>query len=133
MMTGPKTASLIWMTNRSRAWLYEKTAKEFAKSLYLLSYTEKFIDTSQIEYLLEAEILLSNYLSQINKRSERTAVIVIKDTKWKPNADEIYKILDKFPLYIAEVDLQVVEQFTESMNPQGLIEYILLALKPDRE
>lgn len=128
-----KTAFLIWMTNRSRARLYKKIAEELAASLGISSYKEKFIDTSYIEDPTLGEKLLTDSLLRCNNFLGDKVVVLIKDLKWKPQAEKIYKFLNKADVYLAEVDLRVVERFTEDMNTQGLYNHIRSLIKVHRE
>ncbi len=132
-MNESKTAVLIWMTNKSRAWLYEKTAREFAVYLGTHSYKESFIDTSWIEDFMQGEKLLTDLLLTYNTFPDESVIILIKDAKWKPKGNKIYTTLNSRRVYLAEVDIKTVERFSRDMDPQGLSNQIKIFLKRSRE
>lgn len=123
MTTDPKTALIILMTNKSRLWVFKKAGAHIAKLLGLTIGDEKFIDTSWLETSQKGKELLTEAI-EMNKQNFRS-LIIIKDEKWLPSAAQIRNMLKQNKVYVSEIDSLTSEKFTEMMDAQGLVEFII--------
>lgn len=128
-MENRNTSILLWMTNRGRAWVYERIARELAVDLGLAVTFAYFLDTSAVDSREEGAKRLLDILGSLRLTTGAT-LILIKDAKWQPGCPAIAGTFAHNRVLCADVPIETVDSYAQSGDVEGFVNEVKSRILP---